>query len=182
MRYLLAEGTQPRNDPPEATGLSDPPGTMRSAKGVQMVQSEWFRAYVEKLLREAGDAEVFSDGDGDYPYRWGTAACWVRVVEEPQLRVQVFGHAASGVKATARLLRELNEVNANSVSARVHLSNGSVIVEQAVPADGLNAATLAQACIAVGSVADDLGMLLAAMFDGETPFPSEAHSIESEGA
>jgi hypothetical protein len=34
----------------------------------------------------------------------------------------------------------------------------------------------------VGSVADDLGILLAVMFDGETPFPAEVEPIESEGA
>lgn len=147
-----------------------------------MVQIEWLRAFVEKLLREAGDVDVAPDGDGDYPFRWGTAACWVRVCDEPHLRVQVFGQAACGVKASARLLREVNEANARTVSARVYVLGGTVMVEQSVPADGLNAATLAQACIAVGSVADDLGVLLAVMFDGETPFPAEVQPIESEGA
>lgn len=147
-----------------------------------MAQIAWFRAYVEKLLREAGDPDVVPDEDGDYPFRWGTAACWLRVCEEPHLRVQVFGQAAFGVKASARLLRELNEANARTVSARVYLLGGSVLVEQSVPADGLNEASLTQACVAVGSVADDLGILLAVMFDGETPFPAEVEPIESEGA
>ena len=147
-----------------------------------MLQIEWFGAYVEKLLREAGHADIEPDGDGDYPFRWGTAACWIRVCGEPHLRVQVFGHAAGGVKASARLLREINEANARSVSARVYVLGDTVMVEQSVPADGLTAFTLQQACIAVGVVADDLGVLLAAMFDGHTPFPAEAEPVESEGA
>ena len=146
------------------------------------MQIEWLRAYVEKLLREAGDVEIEPDGDGDYPFRWGTAACWVRVCAEPHLRVQVFGHAARGVKASARLLREINEANARSLNARVYVLGDTVMVEQSVLADGLNAATLQQACIAVGVVADDLGLLLAVMFDGQTPFPAESEPIESEGA
>ena len=147
-----------------------------------MTQIEWLRAYVEKLLREAGDVEIEPDGDGDYPFRWGTAACWVRVCAEPHLRVQVFGHAARGVKASARLLREINEANARSLSARVYVLGDTVMVGQSVLADGLKAATLQQACIAVGVVADDLGLLLAVMFDGQTPFPAESEPIESEAA
>ncbi len=147
-----------------------------------MVQIEWLRAYVEKLLRKAGDVDVEPDGDGDYPFRWGTAACWIRVCGEPDLRVQVFGHAARGMKPSARLLRELNDANARMVSDRVYVLGDSVMVEQSVFAGGLNSATLMQACLAVGSVADDLGMLLAVMFDGETPFPAEVEPLESEGA
>lgn len=79
-------------------------------------------------------------------------------------------------------LRELNEANARSVSARVYILGDTVMVEQSVPADGLNAFTLQQACVAVGAVADDFGLLLAAMFDGHTPFPAEAEPVESEGA
>ncbi|MBA2532416.1 MAG: YbjN domain-containing protein [Nocardioidaceae bacterium] len=143
---------------------------------------EWFRAYVEKLLRGGLIDEPKQDSDGDYLYRWGTAACWVRLSEQPFWRVDVFAHAVLGVKPTARLLREINETNARLVSGRIYTAGGVVVVEQSVLADGLTADTLAQACVAVGSAANDLGPLLAVMFDGQTPFPAEAEPISSEGA
>jgi len=152
------------------------------------MQVEWLRAYVEKLLREAWDEEPYIDGDGDFPFRYGTAACWVRVHGERRpTRVEVFAHVVQGVKPTARLLRELNECNRRMMYARIYEINGGVVVEQSIDVDGLNGRTLRRVCTAVGTVADDMGSLLAAMFDGTTPFlpeplPSDPPSIEAEGA
>jgi len=143
---------------------------------------EWLRSYVEKLLREGSGNEPTQDSDGDYPFRWGTAACWVRVHELPFWRVEAFAHAVLGVRPTVRLLREINDANARLISGRIYVAGGVVIVEQSVLAHGLTADALAQACIAVGRAANDLGPLLAVMFDGQTPFPAEAEPIQSEGA
>jgi hypothetical protein len=49
-----------------------------------------------------------------------------------------------------------------------------VVVEQALHADGVDRETLSQACSAVGSVADDIGAMVAAVHGGTTPFPVEA--------
>lgn len=53
-------------------------------------QLEWIRSYVEKLLREASDDEPMQeDVDGDFPLRWGTSSCWIRVFEADQPMVRV---------------------------------------------------------------------------------------------
>lgn len=137
------------------------------------MQFEWFSAYVDSLLRELWDGRAFRDADGDWPFRQGTAAGWVAVRPHPRWRVEVFAHAASGVKQSARLLRELNEANSHLVQGRTYWRGGVVVVETSLEADQVNAASLSLACMAVGTTADDLGGLIAAMYDGSTPYPAE---------
>ena len=133
----------------------------------------WFRSYVEQILEEAWEqCRVAADDDGDYPYRVGTAACFVRVDQGPPLHVRVWGYAATDVRRTAKLLIELNDFNAAARSVRAYWANGAVIVEDAVLAGGVNAETLTRVCREVGRAADDIGALAAAMFDGQTPFPA----------
>lgn len=151
------------------------------------IEITWLRAYVEKLLRECCLDQVEADGDGDYPFRWGTAACWVRVHEHPHARVEVFAQVVHGVRPSARLLREINEANRRIVAGRVYEWEGTILAAQSVHAHGLQGDTLVSACVGIGTVADDLGSLLAAMFDGQTPYPPEPipfepPSVDAEGA
>ena len=134
---------------------------------------EWFEAYVESLLRNAWDTTVDSDDDGDWPFRRGTAAGWVSARPYPHWHVNVFAHAATGLKQSARLLRELNDANSQVVDGRVYWRQGVVMVETTIQAGQVDAESLPLACARVGTVADDLGALLAAMFDGATPYPAE---------
>lgn len=137
----------------------------------------WFRAYVEACLREAwGVPAVVTDADRDFPFRHGMAACWVRIEPGEPMLVRVFGHAATDVKRSASLLAELNDVNARSLAPTVSWHRvgggpqGLVFVDQALHAEAVTPASLAHACAAVGSVADDIGLLVATMFGGSTPF------------
>lgn len=126
------------------------------------------------------DAPVHYDDDGDIPFRAGTAAVWVSMrFEEPRLRV--FAHAAYGVKPTTALLRELNDVCGRSIFAKVYVRNGVVMVESVVPAEGVNTRTLKMAVDSVASVANDLGVMIATVFGGATPFEDEANMAEQEG-
>ena len=134
---------------------------------------EWFCAYVESLLGQLWGSPARADDDGDWPFRQGTAACRVAVRPEPRWRVEVFGHAAFEVKQSARLLRELNEANAHLLDGRIYWREDVVLVATSIEADRVDGEALARACMGVGSTADDLGALLAAMFDGRTPFPAE---------
>ncbi len=140
----------------------------------------WITAQVECLLQdEWGVCRVRRDADGDYPFRAGTAAAWVGVIDTEPVMVRVFAHAAYGLKPTAALLRELNEIQLRALSASVALSGGTVIVSQTLSPHGLTRKTLRQALRAVGGVADDIGLLLAGMYGGSTPFPA-TDSVDSE--
>jgi hypothetical protein len=144
-----------------------------------MSQLMWIRSHVELLLQREWDVcRVLSDEDGDFPYRHGTAACYVSVLDVDPPMVRVFAHAAYGLKPTLKVLREINEIQGRSMSARVELRRDVVVVSQTVSPIGLTQPVLAQAMDAVGSVADDIGTLLAAMFDGATPFKHEIPDSE----
>lgn len=132
---------------------------------------EWFRAYVERLLAEAWDMERLTpDQDGDYPFRFGTAVCFVRIEQGPPLAIRVVAQAASGVRRSAKLLTELNELNASARSVSTYWFEGAVYVDRAVDAAGVNADTLLGACTEVGRAADNIGALIAGVYDGHTPF------------
>ena len=135
------------------------------------MELEWFRAYVESLLREQWDGDVSRDAEGDWAFRHGAAAGWVAVRECPYLRLEVFAYAAHGVKSSAKLLREINEANWGLVDGRVYWRGGFVVVETSFDAQRVDAESLERACLSVGRTADDLSIFLAAVFDGQTPFP-----------
>jgi hypothetical protein len=141
----------------------------------------WVRSHVELLLqREWNVCRVLSDEDGDFPFRHGAAACYVSIVDVDPPMVRVYAHAAYGLKPTLKVLRELNEIQNRALTARVELRRDVVVVSQTISPIGLTQPVLAQAMNAVSAVADDIGTLLAIMFDGATPFKHEIP--DSEGA
>ena len=144
-----------------------------------MSEAQWIRSHVERLLQEEWDAcRVHQDGDGDYPFRSGTAMCWVSVMQSDPVMVRVFAHAAFGVRPTLKLYRELNDIQVCALSARITTHDGIVMVSQTISPVGLTRPVLAQAMQAVASTADEIGVLVAAMYGGSTPFPAEDSSDE----
>ena len=136
-----------------------------------MQQSEWFRAYVEKILEGVWEQRpLVRDADGDYPFRYGTAACFVRVEEGPPLGVRVVAQAATNVRRSAKLLSELNDFNAHARSVTAYWDVNCVVIDACVDAEAANDETVTRACAEVGQAAHDVGTLIAAMFDGRTPF------------
>jgi hypothetical protein len=148
-----------------------------------MSEAMWIKSHVELLLQREWDVcQVATDPDGDFPFRAGPAACWVSVSDGEVPMVHVFAHAVCGLKPTARVLRELNDIQNRAFSARVSLAEGCVLVSQVLSPIGLTQPVLAQALRSVGGVAEDIGPLLAAMFDGGTPFPVQVPQPEDEDA
>ena len=143
-------------------------------------QSEWLAAYVERCMRESlGDDADFLHFCGDViAYRSGTAACIVRVEPGEPAMVRVLAKAVLGVRDSAKLLRELNEVNTRSLVANTWWNEGEVIVECSLFAEAVGVETLEQACLHVNDVANDIGVGMAAMYDGATPYPPFANDSE----
>ncbi|MCW2541259.1 MAG: hypothetical protein JWN95_2984 [Frankiales bacterium] len=130
----------------------------------------WFRAYLSECLRLVwGVSELMCDADGDFYFHNGSAECFVSAEGDRNLIVRIWAVAAVNLKASAKLLREVNDINTRTRSCHVVLSNGVVLVEQMIAAQGVNEQTLAQACASVLTVADDTGALFATVFDGVTP-------------
>lgn len=148
-----------------------------------MTELAWIRSHVELLLAEEWQlCRVPVDSDGDWFYCRGTAACWVSVIDTAPVMVRVFAHAARDLKRSLKLLSELNDIERRALSVSVVLEYGTVVVSQTVSPVGLTRPVLAQAVNAVGGVADDIGLLLAGMFGGATPFPAELEPTNEDAA
>jgi hypothetical protein len=147
-----------------------------------MNETYWFRSHVERCLQDVWEVpRVVQDRDGDYPFRFGTAACFVGItVGEVPTFARVWAIAVADVKKSAKLLAELNEINARTLTARIYWSDGLVVVEQMLIAEAVSAESLDQACQAVGGVADNNGVLIAAAFAGQTPFDAAEEMDEAE--
>lgn len=147
-----------------------------------MTEHMWVRSHVERLLQDEWNVcRAKADPDGDYPWRAGTAACYVRVLGDPEPYVQVFAHAALDVKKSAKLLDELNQIQQRALSAAVRWDHGTVIVSQTLVPIGMDQTVLAQAMCAVSEVASDVGPMIAAVYGGETPFPVRSEGSEPAG-
>jgi hypothetical protein len=138
------------------------------------------RSHTERCLQEIWEQpELHTDDDGDYPFRYGTAICWVRVSPAPQQEVRVFAHAAHGVKRTAKLLAEINDINVRARWVTVSLQDGFVVVTGALHWTAINRPALAELMSAASHVADDIGSMIAAVHGGATPFePSDDELAE----
>jgi len=146
-----------------------------------MNEISWLRSHVERGLEDHwGLHPLTVDGDGDYPFRCGTAMGFVSILDGDPPVIRVWALAAHLPKRSLKLLSELNDINQHARTAHVYWNGHAVVVEQAILADAITTETLGQACLAVGAVADDIGILLAAMFGGTTPFPAMETEDEDE--
>ena len=144
-----------------------------------MSEFQWIKSHVERLLQDEWETcRVDEDGDGDYPFRRGTSACWVSVMASEPIMVRVFAHAATDVKPSLAALRELNDIQPSALSTSIGLAHGTVWVSQTISPIGLTRPVLAQAIFAVAGVAGDIGVLMAGVFGGSTPYPAEQEADE----
>lgn len=83
----------------------------------------WLRGYVNQCVQETfgGLAEV--DADADLAFRWGTAACFVSCADSGFPVVRVWAIAVTGVRSSAKLLREINDCNARTRTAHVYFGD-----------------------------------------------------------
>lgn len=132
------------------------------------------RSHVKELVREAFELdEVVVDGDGDLPFPCGTAMFYASVVRGGRL-LRVWSRAVNGIQVNKPVLREVNEVNAGLVLARVYATETAVWVEGCLPVDSVRARDVGMLCAEVGSTADKLGSMLAAVHGGFVAFPDAA--------
>lgn len=134
-----------------------------------MARSDLVHAHIAALLREWFNLEqVHRDEDGDYPFRFGTTAYYVRVLDRDPAMVRIFATAVHDAPFSADLLTELNDINGATAFCRATWSAGQVWVEAELWAETADAFSLGMACERVGDLADRIGPTLAALFGGRT--------------
>jgi hypothetical protein len=94
--------------------------------------------------------------------------------------VRILAYAVTNVRPSMKLLRELNDIEARTLTATVRLEGNAVLVLQTISPIGLTQPVLAQALHSVAGVANDIGLLTASMFGGRTPYAPEL--LQSEDA
>lgn len=123
---------------------------------------DWFRAFVERSLQEVWEApKVVGDDDGDYPYGEEGLIGFVSVEPAPVRGVCVWSYAAHGVKGTAGVLREVNDLNMGSWLCKVMWCQDSIRVEMRLPADQVSVESLERACGHVQGMTRDIGEMFA---------------------
>lgn len=133
----------------------------------------WLRSYVLRCLEDAFGEPPELDGAGEPAFRQGTAVCFVTCHDPGFPVVSVSAMAVLRVRSSAKLLKEINDVNARTQTAHVYYDDTVVHVEQNLHAYGVNDQTLGQAVLAVSKLANDIGSLMAMTFGGDTPYPTE---------
>lgn len=136
------------------------------------------REQVERWLADLWEVdEVFADSDGDYPYRSGSAACYISVIPGHPTAVRATALAATGVKRTARLLTELNDITLHSRTAHVSWSRGAVVVRRTDLYPGMDQRILEYSGRTVAGIANDIGALVATVYGGQVPFPDGRREV-----
>lgn len=136
-----------------------------------MSYQDMARSHVKELAREAFDlSEVVEDADGDLPFPYGTAMVYVSL-ERSGLLLRVWARAVRELKVDKAVLRELDETNATRVLSRVYTRGDEVFVEGCLPVETLRAQDLGVLLAEVGTTADRLGSMLAAVHGGRVTVP-----------
>jgi hypothetical protein len=137
------------------------------------------RSHVRQLLRDGMElTDVVVDGDGDVPFRHGTAMYYVSVVMGGRM-ARVWSNAVYGVKDKGSVLREINSTNEALVHSRAFIQGATLVVEAFLPLDSLEADYLTAVCFEVGTTADRLGQLIATVHGGSVTFDDE--DVEASG-
>lgn len=132
------------------------------------------RERTEEYLRAIWKVdEVETDVDGEYPYRAGTTLGYVGVSRGRPTKVKVWAVAARETKKSLRLLDELNDINLRCAPVATVWQNGAVLVQHTSPAPVTDQRLLHYALDTVATIANDIGVLIAAVHGGEVPFPSD---------
>ncbi len=144
-----------------------------------MDEKVWFRSHVERLLERVWDArELTVAPDGLYYGEAGTAVAWVSVETDSPMAVRLVAVVAVDVPGTAKVLRELNEINAAARFGWLSWYEGRVHCEAVVPADGLTAENLAGLWYAVVARANQVGPMLTAVHGGRVPVEDQVSDDE----
>lgn len=130
-------------------------------------RSDEIRARVDEMVRSyLGTPDLVIDEDGDIPVAQGSALYWVRVTDDDPVTVTVWANVLAGVPPTDGLLHRLAEFNAEFDAAELYYEGDSVMLGIDLDAERLVAATLAEACDLIGTLADKYDDRLQREFGG----------------
>jgi len=133
--------------------------------------AEELRALIEEAARRwLANADPRPDKDGDYPFRFGSAVLYVRIVDDAAPVVAIFSPILRAVDRSPELLAALNELNSKIRFGRVVWAHDEVLLVSELSIVDLTADQIAHACLELGSLADAIDSELHGRFGGEIVF------------
>lgn len=137
-----------------------------------MINNSALHHHVQRSLqRDLGMPLVEADEDGDYGSLVDGHIVWVRpLLEETPALVRVWTPAAHGVKRSAALLKEINEINMGLNRVRCFLLGKAVMVCAEIELESVEAGELGRLVTLVGQTAEHVGELITTVFGGARPF------------
>ena len=148
-----------------------------------MTAPEVLRSHVLRSLRRDLDLRLAApDQDGDWCVPHAPAPVYVRLLEDEPPLVRVWSAAAHGLPSTARVLREVNDVNAGLVGARTFLRGGTLYVVGELEVESVEPGELGRLVQRVSDVGGRVGSLLVAVHGGHLPQSTgSAPALEDSG-
>ena len=134
---------------------------------------ESLRTLLDTSLREIlGVDELNRDDDGDVAIRFGSAAAFVRLIEEDFPSVHVFSPVVGGLTVNQEILEAVNDINLSIRFGRAVWESGlgGVVVVVDLPSPMVTKENIAFACEHVGTVADYFDDQLQEKFGGSIAF------------
>jgi hypothetical protein len=141
------------------------------------------RHHVQRCLqRDLGITLHDPDDNGDYWVMVDDQPVWVRcLLEHTPALARVWAPAASGVKRSAAVLRELNELNAGLRRLCCILGGGSVQVTSDLEIESIEPGELGRLVEHVGRTARHVGELMATVHGGEAVRLLVPSDVDSNG-
>ena len=123
------------------------------------------------LQRDLGMPLVEPDDDGDYGSLVDGHIVWVRPLFDasPPL-VRAWTPAAHGVKKSAALLKEINEVNMGLNQVRCFMVDSNVMISAELELESVEQGEMGRIVTLVGQTAERVGELITTVYGGEQPF------------
>jgi hypothetical protein len=126
---------------------------------------------------ELSYADVEADDDGNYPLHTDSGVLiYARLIHaEDQVWVRLWAEAARGLRRTAKLLREVNEINQRHVGSRVLLTDhGSLVVAAEVRADSVEYGELGTLIGILTDTVTEIGGLVQIVYGEPLPASDDA--------
>lgn len=145
-----------------------------------MIPRPTLEHHLQRMLMHDLDlsyADVKADEDGDYPLRIENGVLiYARLIyDADQVWVRLWTQVAGGLRRTAKLLREVNEINQRHVGSRVLLTDEGVLIAAAeVRADSVEPGELGTLVGILNDTVIEVGGLVQIVYGEPAPSSEQA--------
>ncbi len=144
------------------------------------MKSEVLRPFLEKSLADwARRDEIEPDANGHYAFRRGSAQFFVALTEDDPPVLRFWSVLLRKIKASPKVFRLLNALNAELLFVRLFWKDNSVILSVELSTGNIDSALVHRACDMIGVLADELDTKLKEDLGGKMAFPDQSEDEDA---